>query len=158
MPEPSDPAPDSFLTSLDAGITLPGSAGDNPVDNLGGAAPLVLFDGTCGFCANSVRVMQGGWFLACVRAVAFQRFDVSIHNLSVDKCAERLHVVDGERIYVGGAAIARILRAARGPWPLVGRILTWPGVSWIVGWAYDLVARHRHRLPGGSAACELPEQ
>jgi len=157
MPEPSDPGLERFLTSADAGISLPGSAGDNPVDNSGGAAPLVLFDGTCGFCASSVRVMQGRWFRARVRAVAFQRVELSIHNLSVDNCAESLHVVEGERAFVGGAAIARILRSARGPWPLVGRVLTWPGVAWVTGRVYDLVARNRHRLPGGTAACELPE-
>lgn len=119
-----------------------------------GARPLVLFDGDCGFCAASVRVMRGRWFRAEVTAEPFQRVDLTVHGLTAERCEESLHVVDGTRVFVGGAAIARTLRASRGPWPVVGAAMTVPGIRWVVERCYRLVARRRHELPGGTAACE----
>jgi predicted DCC family thiol-disulfide oxidoreductase YuxK len=56
----------------------------------------------------------------------------------------------------GTAAIARLLDDAGSHWRPLGWLLTiWP-VSSIAGAAYLLVARNRHRLPGGTAACVLP--
>lgn len=155
MSDDRKPGPETFLTSPDVGISLPGAPGDNPVDNSRGALPLVLFDGDCGFCASSVAVMRGRWFRARVTATPFQRVDVSVHNLTVDKCGESLHVVDGVHVHTGGDAIARILRNARCPWPAVGVVLGLPGVRWVTGRVYALVARNRHRLPGGTPSCEL---
>ena len=130
---------------------------DNPVSKSAGAQPLVLFDADCGFCTASAGWMRGRWFLADVDAVALQRADLTIHNLSVDKCAERLHVIADKDVYIGSDAIARILRASRAPWPLVGRVMAAPGVRWLAQGAYTLVARNRHRLPGGTSSCELPD-
>ena len=56
----------------------------------------------------------------------------------------------------GPDAIAALLRTSHRGWRLVGwllrrrpvRALAWPGYRW--------VARNRHRLPGGTAACALP--
>jgi predicted DCC family thiol-disulfide oxidoreductase YuxK len=31
-----------------------------------------------------------------------------------------------------------------------------PGVRQIAGFVYRLVAKYRHRLPGGTPACKLP--
>lgn len=120
------------------------------------AGPLVLFDADCGFCTALVRRMQGSLFSARVTAVAYQQADLPAFGLTEAECAEQLHVVDGAAVFRGGAALARILRAARPPWPLTGRALTLPGVRAAFQGLYALLARNRHRLPGGSAACEMP--
>lgn len=137
---------------------IPGSGGgvDNDVDSAGERKLLVLFDSDCGFCSRCVHVAVGPWFSARCHPVAFQAADLSIHNLTVDKCAEALHCVapDG-RVTVGHEAVAAILRQSRFPWPLVGRAMMLPGVSRLSAWAYALVAGNRQSLPGGSAECRL---
>jgi predicted DCC family thiol-disulfide oxidoreductase YuxK len=40
-------------------------------------------------------------------------------------------------------------------WRIAGRVLLLPGVSWIAARAYRSIARNRHRLPGGTPACQL---
>ncbi len=117
--------------------------------------PMVLFDGDCGFCTRAVGFMTGRTVRADVSAEPLQRVDLPSLGLAVDKCLETLHVVDESAVFTGSDAIARILRAGRPPWPLVGRLLTLPGVRQVAGAAYDLLARNRHRLPGGSTTCGL---
>ncbi len=45
--------------------------------------------------------------------------------------------------------------ATHGPWAVAGRILLAPPVSWVAPLGYRLVARYRHRLPGGTPACKV---
>jgi predicted DCC family thiol-disulfide oxidoreductase YuxK len=129
---------------------------DNPVDGTDPCPLLVLYDADCGFCTTSSRAMTNRWFRADAEARSFQSVTLDDFGLTVDKCAEKLHVVDGTRVFTGGQAVALVLRRSRLPWPLVGLLMTLPGVRVLTEWVYGLVARNRHRLPGGSAACEMP--
>ncbi|MFT3888380.1 MAG: DUF393 domain-containing protein [Arachnia sp.] len=117
---------------------------------------LVLYDADCGFCTTSARALTSPWLRSEADARPFQAVAVERFGLTVDKCAEKLHVVDGSRVFVGGRAVAAVLRRSRFPWPAVSWVMTLPGISWVVERVYALVARNRHRLPGGSAACEMP--
>ena len=134
----------------------PVNLGDNPVDKRSGCVPLVLFDADCGFCTSSARAMTRPWLSADIEARSFQSQDLDALGLAVDKCAESLHVLADGAVFTGGAAVARVLRAGRWPWPILGTFLTLPGVRWITQRAYGAVARNRHRLPGGTESCEMP--
>jgi predicted DCC family thiol-disulfide oxidoreductase YuxK len=65
--------------------------------------------------------------------------------------------VDG-RTQAGHCAVASVLRASRRPWPVLGRAMLLPGVSWVAARVYGWVAANRHRLPGGTPACALPPE
>jgi predicted DCC family thiol-disulfide oxidoreductase YuxK len=39
-------------------------------------------------------------------------------------------------------------------WRIAGRILLLPGISWMAAHTYRLIATNRHRLPGGTPACQ----
>lgn len=119
-------------------------------------APIALYDADCGFCSSFISFVRSR-LRAKIDAVPFQQAELSGFNLTLEECIERLQVVDGEDVLSGGAAVARILRASKFPWPIVGRGLSIIGVRWIVDQVYSVVARHRHQLPGGTAACELPD-
>jgi predicted DCC family thiol-disulfide oxidoreductase YuxK len=43
-----------------------------------------------------------------------------------------------------------------GGWRLIGRLVLVPGVIRVARVAYRWIARNRHRMPGGSAACAVP--
>ena len=119
--------------------------------------PLLVYDGACSFCSSSARWIAARWHGP--RAVAWQ--DLSAGRL------ERLGLspgdVRGAAWWVdpsrgparGHLAIAQALRAAPG-WPsVVGRLLLVPPFRWLAAGAYPLIARWRHRLPGGSSACRI---
>lgn len=56
---------------------------------------------------------------------------------------------------LGHEAIAAVLSTAGRFWKILGRGLALPGVSWVAGKAYRLVANNRYRLPGGTPACRV---
>jgi predicted DCC family thiol-disulfide oxidoreductase YuxK len=55
----------------------------------------------------------------------------------------------------GHLAIAHALAAGSGWSATVGKVLLVPPVRWIAAAIYPLIARWRHRLPGGTPACQL---
>ncbi|MCK9896257.1 thiol-disulfide oxidoreductase DCC family protein [Frankia sp. AgB32] len=120
------------------------------------ARPLVVFDGDCGFCTTSVRVIRER-IRPAVDFEAWQRLDLTAVGLTVDEVTRAVQWVgpDGTRAS-GAAAFARLLGRAARPWRMVGRVLRMPPVSWIAAGSYRLIANNRQRLPGGSPACALP--
>lgn len=64
-------------------------------------------------------------------------------------------VEPGRMPLAGPAAIARLLLTSALAWRPVGFVLSLRPVTALAWPVYRLVARHRHRLPGGSAACAV---
>jgi hypothetical protein len=48
------------------------------------------------------------------------------------------------------------LRSAGGARALAGRLAGFGPVSALAAVTYRWIARHRHRMPGGTAACRVP--
>lgn len=121
-------------------------------------APLLVYDGDCSFCSSSARWITARWH-GPQQAVAWQ--DLSVDQLerlglTLDdvRCAAWWVDAAGRRSR-GHVAVARALREADG-WPSpVGRALLVPPFRWLAACAYPLVARSRHRLPGGTPACRM---
>jgi predicted DCC family thiol-disulfide oxidoreductase YuxK len=115
--------------------------------------PVLLFDGDCAFCTSAVRVLERIGPEAEI--VAWQLADLDQLGVTERQAADALRWVrtDGT-IRSGHEAIAAALGTAGGIWRIAGRILLWPGISWIAARVYRLVADNRHRLPGGTPACE----
>lgn len=119
--------------------------------------PILLFDGDCGFCAAAVRLTRTR-VAPHVRFVPWQMADLpalGVTEAQADR--EILWIIPGTGTVQGGArAAARVLMQGSAPWRLAGRLLRLPPVSWAARAVYRAVARNRHRLPGGTAACSLP--
>ena len=118
-----------------------------------------LYDGDCAFCTRA------GLFLrrhvpTAARIVAWQATDLVPLGVTRQQCAAAVQWVDDNGVVAGPVAIAALLHTAAGPrglaWRVLGRLLGLRPVLWLAWPVYRLVARNRHRLPGGSAACELP--
>ena len=120
--------------------------------------PLLVYDGDCSFCSSSARWIAARW-QGPEQAVAWQQLSadqLERLGLTLDdvRCAA-WWVDGGGRTSRGHVAIARALRAAPG-WPsVVGRVLLVPPFRWLAAGAYPLIARWRHRLPGGTPACRM---
>jgi predicted DCC family thiol-disulfide oxidoreductase YuxK len=57
----------------------------------------------------------------------------------------------------GPTAIARYLRSSSSPaWRAVGSVIARRPLRWLTAPIYRLIARNRHRMPGGTPQCSLP--
>jgi predicted DCC family thiol-disulfide oxidoreductase YuxK len=121
-------------------------------------APLLVYDGDCSFCSSSARWLTARW-QGPEQAVAWQHLSadqLERLGLTLDdvRCAAWWVDPTGRRSR-GHLAIARALSAAHG-WPsVVGHILLVPPFRWLAAGTYPLIARWRHRLPGGTPACRM---
>ena len=122
----------------------------NPTDR-----PLLVFDGDCAFCTRSVRFVERRIKRHPVTR-SWQSLDLEPLGLTEAMCAEavQLVAVDGA-VSSAHIAIARTLLYGRRGWAVIGRLMLLPGVRSIVGVVYRWVARNRHRMPGGTAACSV---
>lgn len=126
---------------------------------------VVIFDGDCAFCARCARFIDrrvGRRARPRMEVASYQSLDVAgrLTGYALDPatCAEALQFVEPpSRVSSGAVAVGRLLVVAGGPWKVAGRVLLAPGIRSLAGVVYRWVARNRHRMPGGTAECALPE-
>ncbi|MGH3148400.1 MAG: thiol-disulfide oxidoreductase DCC family protein [Rubrobacter sp.] len=114
----------------------------------------LIFDGACGFCTRSVRLLQSLDRDHRVTAVPYQNPGIpEAHGLSYAQCEAAIWAItpEGGR-YSGAAAVNAALTVALGT-----RLPLWfyavPGVGGLQNLAYSLVASNRRRLPGDAPYC-----
>ena len=120
------------------------------------AAPILVYDGDCGFCTASASWI-GRRLPNDVAVTPWQALDLAAHGLTeADVTTAAYWIDDAGRRHRGAAGVAAALRSAGGGWALVGRALQLPLLSGLAAAVYRVIARYRHRLPGGTAACRIP--
>jgi predicted DCC family thiol-disulfide oxidoreductase YuxK len=117
------------------------------------SANVLIFDGDCGFCTSAANFVVARSSVP-IEAVAWQLTDVTAFGLTESETAARVYFVTRGEAFGGHLAFAQILWAQRN-WLLkaAGWLLTVPPFCWLGSIGYALVARFRHRLPGGTPAC-----
>ena len=120
--------------------------------------PVVLYDGTCGFCTRTAEVALA----VLPRRVdwePFQVVDLGAFGVSEAEAAQSVRLVEPSgRVSRGSAAFGRLLVLSGQPWALLGRLLLAPPVSLLAEAVYRVVSAVRHRLPGSAPAlARLPE-
>lgn len=116
--------------------------------------PVLVFDGDCAFCTSCVHLVER-WIRPDAEIVAWQFADLAELGVSEAQAAAAVQWVQPDgAVRSGHEAIAAMLTSSGPIWRALGRILLLPGVSWMAARAYRLVAANRHRLPGGTPACQ----
>lgn len=119
--------------------------------------PIFLYDGDCAFCTSCAQLIERRIpTTADVRPWQF----TDLEPLGVTQAEAEAAVVwvaPGQAPVAGPVAIARLLIDAGSFWRPLGRLLDLAPVRWVAWPVYRLVARNRHRMPGGTAACSLPQ-
>ena len=120
--------------------------------------PALIFDGECGICLRLASWAERR-LPPSVTIISAQSRNARAYGLSPREVTSAVYWIDGRnRAWSAEKAVARTLRAMGGPWSALGSAVELPGISLLAGVGYRLVARNRHRLPGGTDACELPSE
>ena len=113
--------------------------------------PLLVFDGNCGFCRRSVRVMTERIRRHPV-AVPWQSLDLHAHGLTEEQCSTAVQYVDKKsRTHSGADAVAHLMIDAGLPWSVPGNLMRIPGIIHLFRAAYMWVANNRSRFRGDPA-------
>lgn len=120
--------------------------------------PLLVFDGDCAFCTTWVRRLERV-LPRFPDAQPWQWLDLGELDLSAHDVTHYVWLLAGGRRFRGHAAFAALLQMQ----PeygirVIGRMLVTPPFSWAAALGYALIARFRHRLPGGTASCAMPRE
>ena len=122
------------------------------------SVPLMIFDGDCSFCTSSAN-----WAVkhskVAVTATPWQFLDLSKFGLTeADTAVKAYLVVDGKN-YGGSDCFAMMCRIQKNPFAkLLGWIMMFWAFRWVFAIGYRIVAKNRHRMPGGTPACAMPPQ
>jgi predicted DCC family thiol-disulfide oxidoreductase YuxK len=125
-------------------------------------APILLYDGTCGFCAWSVQLVLRHDRRQTLRFASLQGdYGTAVRSRHAELAGVDSIVWvepdgkgDGEMVAVRSEAALRVARYLGGWWTVTraGWLIPRP----IRDALYDLIARHRHKLVGAGASCLLP--
>ena len=122
--------------------------------------PLLIFDGDCAFCTSSAH-----WLARRLhnpngqnaRLVPWQFTDLTALGTTAARAQrEALWVGTDGTIYGGAAAFAQWLKFRGGAYAIGGSVMDLPVVRTLAAAVYSVIAKNRHRMPGGSPACALP--
>lgn len=117
-----------------------------------------IFDGDCGFCTRAVRWLE---MRTSFSSLPWQMADLDDLELTAQEVThsvwlvERSHDRSIERTPGSEAFAVLLRRSSSSIWQFIGRVMSWPGVHRLCLIGYDVIARHRHRLPGGTPACAM---
>lgn len=134
---------------------------DQSHDSGSGAAPVLLYDGVCGFCNSAVQTIlrfdrQGTLqFAALDSDVARGVIARHPHLADVDSVVFVEHLGQrDEHVAIRSAAALRVADHLGGPWRglLVAGLIPRPARDWL----YDGFARMRYRIFGTHDTCPIP--
>lgn len=121
--------------------------------------PVLIFDGDCAFCSSAVRFLQRAVDRQSRYTVQpYQLIDLEPFGLTDEQTSQALRFVAADgTAHCGAMAVSQALRRSAPGWRPVGLLLAAPGIRRVAERAYRWIAAHRHQLPGGTAACRLPQ-
>ena len=131
------------------------SAGSSPAFGTMTMATLI-FDGDCGFCTTAAS-----WAVrhskVPIHSLPWQFTDVTRFGLLIPQAQAHVWLVVGEEKFRGHEAIAKwLILQPNKLYKAAGQIMFIPPFCFIFAGLYRMVARFRHKLPGGTPACKLP--
>ncbi len=119
---------------------------------------IILFDGACGLCNASVRLIIKNDPAAYFRFAPLQsdtgKSILKQKNISVKEVPESLILIEQGKVWQASSAALRIARKMKMPYPLLYPLLFIP--RFIRDFFYQLIARNRHKWSNKNV-CSLPD-
>lgn len=130
--------------------------------DMSGDKAVFLYDGDCSFCTTCAQFIERR-IPTRAQVAAWQHVDLENLGVTQAQAEEAVLWIAPDRAGsdhaadAGPEAIARLLVDAGSFWRPLGWVLDLAPVRWLAWPLYRLIARNRHRLPGGTPACSLPQ-
>ncbi|MGH2686436.1 MAG: thiol-disulfide oxidoreductase DCC family protein [Actinomycetota bacterium] len=122
------------------------------------SAEVMLFDGDCSFCTSVARWAKRR-LPSTVRVAPWQLEDLPSYGLTPADTTSALYWIDEEgRTHRGHVAAIRALGRMSPGWRALGSMIATAPIDRVAEAVYDVVARNRHRLPGGTPACRIAQR
>lgn len=116
--------------------------------------PILVFDGDCGFCTTAANfVLRRS--KTDIEIIPWQFADLGTLGLSQAEASAKVQLVISGTHFSGHLCFAKLLELQPIPLRSLGWLLRTEPVSSLARFGYWLIARYRHRLPGGTPACNL---
>lgn len=116
--------------------------------------PLFIFDGDCSFCSSSARLLER-MTRGRLDIQPYQFLDLEKSGVKLEDAQAAVQFLNAESRYSGARAIAEALVRSKTIWSIVGWFIKAPVILSFAELIYLWVAKNRHRLPGGTPACQV---
>lgn len=120
-------------------------------------APVLLYDGVCGFCNSSVQFIlkhdKAGRFRFAALQSEYAQEMLRRFGMRTDDFDTVVLVEDG-RPYTRSTAALKVARGLGGAWKALYALVVVP--RFVRDFAYNQFAKHRYRVFGKLDACMLP--
>jgi predicted DCC family thiol-disulfide oxidoreductase YuxK len=118
---------------------------------------VVLFDGVCNLCSNSVQFIierdaKAAFKFASLQS-AFGQYQLEKFNLDKNSLYSII-LIKEDNVYQQSDAALRIAKELNGGWPVFYMFIILP--RFIRDTIYNLIAQNRYRLFGKKEACWIP--
>jgi predicted DCC family thiol-disulfide oxidoreductase YuxK len=118
---------------------------------------VLLFDGVCTLCNGMVQFVirrdpRGRFQFAPLQSDVARRLIEQRRGSPL--LPDSLVLVEEAGVFTRSAAVLRIARGLRFPWPLAYALVAVPRP--VRDWVYDIVARHRYQWFGRRDVCMVP--
>ncbi len=124
---------------------------------IGEKQSLVLFDGVCHFCNNSVNFIidhdPGKKFVFAPLQSQLARELLTKHGEDADTI-DTIKVIRGNNVYKRSRAALEIAKQLNGLWPLCYAAIIIPG--FLRDFVYNIIAKNRYKWFGKMDACRIP--
>lgn len=119
--------------------------------------PIFLYDGDCSFCTSCARFIERRMRTRAV-VVPWQFAELDALGVTRQQAEEAVQWIGSDGAVASGPeGIAVLLKDAGSYWRPLGFLLGLRPVLWLARPVYRLISRNRDKLPGGTAACALPQ-
>lgn len=122
-----------------------------------GDGPIVLYDGTCGLCARSVRFILRRERDQALRFAPLQGETAAALRATypaIPASIDSVVFIDGGKAHLRSKAFLHLAKHLRAPWRWAHAVRWFPGFLLDLG--YRLIAAIRYKVWGTVDACELP--
>lgn len=121
------------------------------------SAPVLIFDGDCGFCTTTANWIKKNSKVA-LEIAPYQWTELGQYGLTAEEAAAKVQVVVGDKVFAGHYCMSKLLLIQPNILlKLVGALMVLPGLDSISAKVYEWIAANRQKLPGGTPACKLPK-
>jgi predicted DCC family thiol-disulfide oxidoreductase YuxK len=118
---------------------------------------LVLYDGSCGFCHGSVKVLVRLDRKRVLRYAPLQgetATQMRVQYPEIPRELESVVLIENGTVHLRSRVVLKCAQHFAWPWRALSGLALLP--RWLTDFGYRLIAKYRYRIWGRADACQVP--